>query len=347
MLLLGVGVLVQRYRDEMLTWQGCRWARGWKSSTSASPMVSTKPSTMPRWSEHTSSGWASASSRNGQWAKATTAVSPSSVPSTAGSKPSRSSSVDQGLQAGGRARCRRRRRPGPAHGRRRRRRRRRRPGRLGQAHQHAGQHRERRRLEAERGRRRRSARTGSAGGRRPCGPRPRPRAARPPASAPGGGGRCSGAGRATRRCRRWRAAWATAPAPGRWRSGCCRRGPSAGPGGESRRRRPQDEITRRRPVKCGCARHDGATDGRGVERAAPRRDRSRARRQHRRPRDGDRRRRSRPTATSPSASSSRSPAARCGRRSRRTSRPASPPTPACGRVTIEWGEMTAEERSPR
>ena len=211
-------------------------------------MASTKPSTMPRWSEQTSSGWASASSRNGQWAKAMTAVSPSSVPSTAGSKPSAVEPVDQRLEAGGRARV-----DGGVDlallaadvgrvvGRR--------PRGLGQAHEHPGQHRERRRLEAERRGPVAAARRGAAAARRPCGPRPRPRAGRPRACAPGGGGRCSGAGRATRRCRRWRAASASAPARGRSRSGCCRRAPSAGRGGGSRRRRPQDEITRRRPVK--------------------------------------------------------------------------------------------------
>ena len=90
-------------------------------------------------------------------------------------------------------------------------------------------------------------------------------------------------------------AGASGPARGRWRSGCCRRAPSAGRGGVRRHRptRATAEITRHDPVKCRA--HDpptrharapvpGPPTVDDVLRAAPRRHRPRARRRHRRPR---------------------------------------------------------------
>ena len=61
------------------------------------------------------------------------------------------------------------------------------------------------------------------------------------------------------------------PARGRWRSGCCRRAPSADRDGVCRRRhRPLDEITRPRPVKCGRANGAPHTAGRGHRRRSRR-----------------------------------------------------------------------------
>ena len=99
--------------------------------------------------------------------------------------------------------------------------------------QHAGQHGEHRRLQAERGRVGRQASTASAGGRPRRGCRDGPRAGRRRASAPGGAARCWGAVRATRRRPRWTGAGANGPAPGRSRSACCRPASSAGRGGRS------------------------------------------------------------------------------------------------------------------
>ena len=104
------------------------------------------------------------------------------------------------------------------------------------------------------------------------------------------------------------------------------------------------EFTRLRPVESGRARrrppHPRRRDG-----AAPRRHRPRARQRHRRARHGQGRRGSSPTATSSSRSPSPPPAARCGPRSSATSAPGSGSLPGVTHVTLDWTEMTQEEKS--
>ena len=326
-----------------MTWHGSRCdERCGSRRPRRRPRPSTKPSTRPRCREQTSSGWASASSRNGQWAKATTArlavvgavdggieaelvelgderlEAGRGVGAQAGVGPALVAADLGGVLAG-------RRRPAAA-----------------SRSEHPGQQRERRRLEAERRSARAPASRGAAAGRR----RTRVsvshrRAGRPRASARGGAAPCWGAGRATRRCRRWPAGGASGPARGRWRSGCCRPAPSGRRGGASAR--PQVEFTRPDPGKITVVTRRAPPTPDDVMRPAPGRDRPGARRQHRRARHGapaptvgD------PTATSTSsASSSPSAAARCGPRSRRTSRPASPRTRACASVHDRLGRDDA------
>ena len=217
-------------------------------------------------------------------------------------------------------------------------------GRRGQAQQHAGQHRERRRLEAERRGVGGQRVAGAAGGRRP--PRAsvrdleQPDLAHPLEVGPHGvrvqAERLGDLGGGQRRA-------ATGPARGRWRSGCCRPAPSARRGGATasvdrpqrrdytaptgRMRRARDDRARRRPTTSSALLR-GVIDPElgsdivdlGMVPAV----------------DGRRRRRRRA-----SPSSSPSPAARCGPRSRRTSRPASATTPACASVTHRLGRDDA------
>ncbi len=225
-----------------------------------------------------------------------------------------------------------------------------RAGRRRQAQEHAGQERERRRLEPERrgvGRQRVAVLRPA---RRPSGPRWRRRAGRRRACARGGAAPCSGAGRATRRCRPWRAGRASGPARGRWRTGCCRPAPS----GQVEARHPA--TSNARPARssplvytASAGRMAGVTGLPSVDDifAAPAgRDRSRARRQHRRPRHGARRSPSAPTATCASrreAHHRRLPAA--GADPARTSGPGSPSPGRARASRIDWGEMTPDERS--
>jgi hypothetical protein len=97
--------------------------------------------------------------------------------------------------------------------------------------------------------RRRPASTGAAGGRRRRGRRPPPAAGPRRASARGGGARCWGAGRAISATSAVVCGRGDRPAPGRWRSACCRRAPSARRVAAWRRQH-ETEITRNPPVKC-------------------------------------------------------------------------------------------------
>ena len=85
------------------TWHGSRSTRLRNPSTRPPETSATNPSTRPRWRLHTSSGWVSARSRKGQWVNAT--VAPSSVSTTAGSKPSVASRSTMASRHGGVARA--------------------------------------------------------------------------------------------------------------------------------------------------------------------------------------------------------------------------------------------------
>ena len=204
----------------------CGRRASWKPTTSPPPSSSTKPSTRPRCRLHTSSGWASASSRNGQWAKADGRRRRRRPPS--GSNPSvghaRRSSAPRGTDPVGQAAgvgpalLAARRRPASSASS---------AGRAGgQAQQHPGEHRERRAARDRARARRRRASSGAAAG--PTPPRAslldveqadvthalevRPHGVQVQVEH-------------ARRSRPWPAAAATGPARGRWRTGCCR--PSA------------------------------------------------------------------------------------------------------------------------